>query len=123
MAPRLRAAVYGPLYLLLFSASISVVLVFTWLGVRYLHRSPINWIGLTSVAVGFLFYATRQTLPADIGGSVERIAFVRWLLRQRRRLISLLKFEEERLVPKGARSSVHQTPPSPPEVTPDVFQD
>ena len=114
--PRLRARVYGPLYLLLYSASIGVVLIATWLGVVYLHRSPINWIGLCGVAVGFLFYATRQTLPADIAGSIEKVRFARKIVRLRRRVISLLKFEEERLVgPRVARPSARQNADSAPE--------
>ncbi|MEP6967272.1 MAG: hypothetical protein ABI906_04265 [Pseudomonadota bacterium] len=104
--PRLRSTVYGPLYLLLFSASIGTVLMATWLGVAYLHRSPINWIGLCGVAVAFLFYATRQTLPADIAGSVERFRFARQIVRLRRRVVSLLRFEEERLLgPRASKSA------------------
>src|SRR5690606_23227132 len=56
MEPRLRSAVYGPLYLVLFATSIGVVAFATWLGVTVAHRSPINWIGITGVAMGFLFY-------------------------------------------------------------------
>ena len=40
------------------------VVAATWLGVSYAHRSPINWIGITACVLGFLFYATRETLPA-----------------------------------------------------------
>jgi len=74
------------------------VLLATWLGVTYAHRSPINWIGISACALGFLFYATRQILPADIGGSLEKVRFARRIVRLRRRVIALLKFEEERLV-------------------------
>ena len=50
-------------------------------GVAYAHRSPINWIGIAAcVAGGFLFYATRQTLPADILGSIEHLPWVRRVL-------------------------------------------
>ncbi len=97
--PRLRAAVYGPLYVLLFGISIAVVGLATWLGVTFAHRSPINWIGLSTVALGFLFYATRQTMPADISGSLEKSRIVRRLLVYWRRAVQALKFEEDRLLP------------------------
>src|SRR5580693_84677 len=70
---KLRARVYAPLYFCIFGASIGVVLLATWFGVAFAHRSPINWIGITACVVGFLFYATRETLPADILGSVEHL--------------------------------------------------
>ncbi|HZZ34384.1 MAG TPA: CHASE2 domain-containing protein [Caulobacteraceae bacterium] len=109
--PRLRAAVYGPLYLALFAVSIGVVVVATWFGVTYAHRSPINWIGLTSVALGFLFYATRQTLPADISGSIEKIRLVRQIMAAWRRWRMALRFEEDRLVPPK-RPTPPNTPPA-----------
>ena len=65
---KLRAHVYGPLYAGLLLTSVAVIALATWVGVAFLHRSPINWIGLGFCAIGFLFYATRQTLPADICG-------------------------------------------------------
>ena len=65
---KLRAHVYGPLYAGLLLTSVGVIALATWAGVALLHRSPINWIGLGFCAIGFLFYATRQTLPADIFG-------------------------------------------------------
>src|SRR5439155_6886984 len=123
--PRLRAAVYGPLYLALFSVSIGVVVVATWFGVTYAHRSPINWIGLTSVALGFLFYATRQTLPADISGSIEKIRLVRLGLAAYRRWKLALRFEEDRLVapkrpaPAPATPSPTPTTDSNPDSNPD----
>jgi len=98
MEPRLRTAVYGPLYLLLFGASIGVVAAATWLGVSYAHRSPINWIGIGACALGFLFYATRRTLPADIVGSVEHLPWVRRMLAAGDRFGRFLKFEEDRLI-------------------------
>ncbi|MGZ6014140.1 MAG: CHASE2 domain-containing protein [Phenylobacterium sp.] len=107
MEPRLRAAVYGPLYLALFALSIGVVAAATWLGVAYMHRSPINWIGLCSVALGFLFYATRQTLPADIFGSIGHIRLVRRAQAVWRLWRSAVHFEEERLVAPKPR------PPAP----------
>ncbi|MFC3080177.1 hypothetical protein ACFODL_18915 [Phenylobacterium terrae] len=99
MEPRLRSAVYGPLYIALFATSIGVVAFATWLGVTVLHRSPINWIGICGVAMGFLFYATRQTLPADLTGSLERVRIVRRLLAWCRLCLNSLKFEEDRLLP------------------------
>lgn len=115
--PRLRSAVYGPLYLLMFATSLGVIGVATWLGVAYAHRSPINWIGLLSVAFGFLFYATRQTLPADISGSIERIPVIRRLLIWCRRCARALKFEEDRLVrprrpPAAPAPTSDETPPT-----------
>jgi len=114
MEPKLRATVYGPLYLALFGVSIAVVLVATWLGVVYMHRSPINWIGLTSVALGFLAYATRQTLPADIAGSIENIGLVRRLMALGRLWRAALRFEEERLVaPRRAAPAASTASPTP----------
>jgi hypothetical protein len=97
---RLRAAVYGPLYLLLLLASLGVVGFATWVGVAYAHRSPINWIGLSSVVLGFLFFATRETLPADLRGSLERFHPVRRCLAWRRYCAAALKFDEDRLLPR-----------------------
>jgi hypothetical protein len=110
MEPKLRATIYGPLYLLMFSASLGVVGAATWLGVSYAHRSPINWIGISACALGFLFYATRQTLPADIIGSVEHLPTVRRLIVWFRAARRALKFEEDRLL--GPRP---QSPPAGPE--------
>jgi hypothetical protein len=98
MEPRLRTRVYAPLYLLLFGASIGAVVVATWLGVSYAHRAPINWIGIAACALAFLFYATRQTLPADIIGSVEHLPWARKLLAAGGRFRRFLKFEEDRLI-------------------------
>lgn len=115
MEPRLRSAVYGPLYIVLFTASIGIVTFATWLGVTVANRSPINWIGITGVAMGFLFYATRQTLPADICGSLERSALARRLLAWGRLCAESLKFEEDRLLP--ARPPQPAAPTSTPETT------
>lgn len=98
MEPRLRAAIYGPLYLGLFALSIGMVAVATWFGVAFANRSPINWIGLTTCALGFLFYATRQTLPADICASLEKWPLLRRFLAAHRMCSSALKFEEDRLL-------------------------
>lgn len=111
--PRLRSAVYGPLYLLMFTTSLGVIGFATWLGVAYAHRSPINWIGLSSVALGFLFYATRQTLPADISGSIERIPVVRRILAYCRLCARALKFEEDRLAPPRPTVPSPAAPPPP----------
>jgi len=108
--PRLRAVVYGPLYLVMFTASIGVVLLATWLGVVYAHRSPINWIGISVCAVGFLFYATRQTLPTDIIGSIEHLPAVRRLIAIGRLCRRAVKFEEDRLVALASPRPV--APPS-----------
>jgi hypothetical protein len=108
MEPRLRAAIYGPLYLLLFGLSIGAVATATWLGVSYAHRSPINWIGLSLCALGFLFYATRETLPADVTGSIEHLPVVRRFLALARLARRSLKFEEDRLLR-----------PRPPQAAPD----
>ncbi len=102
---RLHPKVYAPLYLALFTASFGIVLFATWLGVTYAHRSPINWIGISACALGFLFYATRQILPADIGGSIEHIAFVRHFLAAGRLWRKAMKFEEDRLLRKPPASS------------------
>jgi hypothetical protein len=119
MEPKLRAAVYGPLYLLMFGVSIAVLGFATWVGVAWFHRSPINWIGLLSVAFGFLLFATRQTLPADLLGSIEHL----WLIRRARALLRLwrqaMTFEEERLVRPKPRAAASPPPaPAAPPVTP-----
>jgi hypothetical protein len=80
--------------------SLGAVGVATWVGVTFAHRSPINWIGLSSVALGFLFFATRETLPADLRGSFERFHPVRRFLAWRRYCASALKFDEDRLLPR-----------------------
>lgn len=110
--PRLRAAVYGPLYILLFGISLAVVGAATWFVVTYANRSPINWIGLSSVALGFLFYATRQTLPADICGSLGHWPGVRHFLAARRLCANAMKFEEDRL-PIKPRPRPLPVPPAP----------
>jgi hypothetical protein len=110
---RLRPMVYGPLYLVLYGASIGVVIFATWLGVTYAHRSPINWIGISACVLGFLFYATRQTLPADIGGSIEHIAFVRRLMAAGRLWRSAMKFEEDRLLRRAPENPQPAAAPSP----------
>jgi CHASE2 domain-containing sensor protein len=114
MEPRLRAAIYGPLYLALFGVSIGLIGVATWFGVAYFNRSPINWIGLTTCALGFLFYATRQTLPADLCGSLERFALIRKTLKAHRLCSSALKFEEDRLLARRrARQAAQEGAESP----------
>ncbi|HEX3920157.1 MAG TPA: hypothetical protein VHW60_22690 [Caulobacteraceae bacterium] len=106
---KLRPVVYAPLYLGIFGTSIGIVAMATWLGVSLLHSAPINWIGIYACVLGFLFYATRETLPEDILGSIEHW---RWVQRLRARLHlfqAFLKFEEDRLIkpkpkPKPAKS-------------------
>jgi CHASE2 domain-containing sensor protein len=108
---RLRARVYGPLYVLMFAVSISVVVVATWIGVTYAHRAPINWIGISACAIGFLFYATRQTLPADLIGSVEHLPAVRRVLAMGRLARRWMKFEEDRLMsPRASRPATPHDP-------------
>jgi hypothetical protein len=99
---KLRARVYAPLYFCIFGASIGVVLLATWFGVAYAHRSPINWIGISVCVVGFLFYATRETLPADILGSIEHLRWVHRAMAALRLFRHHLKFEEDRLVTRRA---------------------
>jgi hypothetical protein len=99
--PRLAARVYAPLYIAMFTLSLAVVGFATRLGVSYAHRSPINWIGISACAIGFLFYATRQTLPADVVGSFEHLPAARRALVWARWARRALKFEEDRLL--GAR--------------------
>jgi hypothetical protein len=99
---KLRARVYAPLYLMIFGASLGVVAVATWLGVAVAHRSPINWIGISFCVLGFLFYATRETLPADILGSIEHLRWVQRAMAALRLFRQHLKFEEDRLVTRRA---------------------
>ena len=114
METKLRTMVYGPLYLVIFGTSIGIVALATWLGVSLLHRAPINWIGIYACVLGFLFYATRQTLPADILGSIEHLALgaaPAMSGRLHRRFRQTLKFEEDRLIkPRTARSSGRRRP-------------
>jgi hypothetical protein len=113
---RLRPRVYAPLYVALFGVSIGVVFLATWLVVTYAHRSPINWIGISACVLGFLFYATRQTLPADILGSIEHIGLVRRLLAGARFCRSAMKFEEDRLIRRAPPKS--KPAPAAPTATP-----
>ncbi len=118
MEPKLRAVVYGPLYIAIFGVSIGVVFLATWLGVSYAHRAPINWIGISFCVLGFLFYATRETLPADILGSIEHLRWVRRAMAAFRLFRQHLKFEEDRLVTRRVSRSEPQpekaeTPPVP----------
>jgi hypothetical protein len=100
-----------------------VVIFATWFGVVYNHRSPVNWIGMSTVTLAFLFYATRNTLPADVLGSIGHLTWVRRLMRVSRRWRSALKFEEERLVkPRPAPSAPKETvrsAPSPASAQPE----
>lgn len=118
MEPKLRAIIYGPLYIALFATSILVVAGATWFGVVFAHRSPINWIGLTTCALGFLFYATRQTLPADLCGSLEKAPVFARFLAAHRLCSTALKFEEDRLLAKkraqhAAAVAANDDPPDP----------
>jgi hypothetical protein len=112
---KLRAQVYGPLYAGLLFTSIGVIGLATWFGVFWLHRSPINWIGIGFCALGFLLFATRRTLPADISGSIEHFPLVRRIMGASQQLSSALKFEEDRLIkpkaggPAAGASSVLQS--------------
>jgi hypothetical protein len=108
MEPRLRATAYGPLYVLIFSSSLLVVFAVTWIGATVANRSPINWLGISGVAIGFLFYATRQTLPEDICGSLEKLPLIRRVLAYGRLCRRAMKFEEDRLM--GPR---RRPPPAP----------
>jgi hypothetical protein len=106
---KLRARVYGPLYFAIYAASIGVVLLFTWCGVVFAHTAPINWIGITAVVLGFLFYATRETLPADVLGSIEHLRWVQRAMAALRLFRQHLKFEEDRLV---TRRAPREAPPA-----------
>ena len=99
LPPRLRSRVYGPLYLSLFVACVGVIALATVMGVEFGRRAPINWIGIGFVSLGFLCYAVRETLPADICGSLEELPLARKLLRLLGQCKGYLKFEEERLLP------------------------
>jgi CHASE2 domain-containing sensor protein len=114
---RLHPKVYAPLYIALFTTSIGVVILATWLGVTFAHRSPINWIGISACALGFLFYATRQTLPADIIGSIEHLPLARRLIAAGNLWRAAMKFEEDRLfhrpiAPSGPPPALKQAPTS-----------
>jgi hypothetical protein len=106
MEPRLRPSVYAPLYLAIFGVSIGLVFLATWFGVSYAHRSPINWIGISACVLGFLFYATRETLPADVLSSIEHLSWVKHTMAALRLFRQHLKFEEDRLVARRASPPV-----------------
>jgi hypothetical protein len=101
---RLGAHIYGTLYVVLFGVSLGLVLLATWVGVTFAHRSPINWIGISACVLGFLAFATRETLPADVIGSIEHIGFVRRLIAAGRLLRRAMKFEEDRLLRRAPAS-------------------
>lgn len=109
MPPRLRVQIYLPLYLCLFMACVGVIAVATQLGVHWGRRAPINWIGIGFVSVGFLCYAVRETLPADICGSLEELPIARKILRLLGQCNSYLKFEEERLLPPRPKPAPQET--------------
>jgi hypothetical protein len=111
--PKLHWLVYVPLYLLIFGSSVTIVFVATWFGVSYAHRAPINWIGISACVLGFLFYATRQTLPADVLGSIEHLRWVQRCMAALRLFRRHLKFEEDRLL-------THRAPPPPANHAPDA---
>jgi len=116
MQPKLRGVVYGPLYMAIFGVSIAVVALATWFGVSLLHRAPINWIGIYACVLGFLFYATRQTLPADILGSIEHLPLVQRAMAAHRTFRQTLKFEEDRLFKPRAQAAA-AVPADPPAAT------
>jgi hypothetical protein len=107
--PRLRSHIYGPLYLGLFLACLGVIFAATTLGVAWGHRQPINWIGIGFVAIGFLCYAVRETLPGDICGSLDDFPLARRVLHLCGQCNEYLKFEEERLL--------HPRPQPPPALS------
>ena len=120
MQDRLHPMVYGPLYLLTFGASIGLVFLATWFGVSVAHRAPINWIGISVCVLGFLFYATRETLPADILGSIEHLSWVKHTMAALRLFRQHLKFEEDRLIAHRAPRPV--SPPGTPEAAPPAAE-
>ena len=85
----------------------------TVLGVEFGKRAPINWIGIGFVSLGFLCYAVRETLPADICGSLEEQPLARKLLRLMGQCNQFLKFEEERLLPAACPSPRPNPLPTP----------
>lgn len=105
---RLRFRFYAPLYLTLFAVSAGAVLLITWLGVAFSNASPINWIGLTTVVVGFLLFATHDAITDDIRGSLERFPIPRKIMKGLRAFFDFLKFEDTRLlkpVPTARRAA------------------
>jgi hypothetical protein len=119
MPPRLRSQVYGPLYLSLFIACVAVIAFATVLGVQFGRRAPINWIGIGFVSLGFLCYAVRETLPADICGSLEEHPLARKFLRWLGQCNQFLKFEEERLLPPKPVKAAEPVAAEPSEPTPE----
>ena len=105
---RLRFRFYAPLYLTLFAVSAGAVLLITWLGVAFSNASPINWIGLTTVVVGFLLFATHDAITDDIRGSLERFPIPRTIMKGLRAFFDFLKFVDPRLltpVPTARRAA------------------
>lgn len=110
--PGLRFRHYAPCYAGLFLGSVGLMAMVTWMGVELQHGTPINWIGVGAVVIGFLISATFETLPSDVAGSLKRFRFTRRAAPVMEHAFNLFDLKEERLFRPGS------SPPSAPPATP-----
>lgn len=115
--PGLRFRHYAPCYAVLFIGSIGLVVMVTWMGVELQHGTPINWIGVGFVVIGFLISATFETLPSDVAGSLRRFHLTRRLAPVMEHTFNLFDLKDERLLKPLAAAD--PAPPPAPAVTPE----
>lgn len=115
--PGLRFRHYGPCYAVLFLGSIGLVAMVTWMGVELQHGTPINWIGVGFVVIGFLISATFETLPSDVAGSLRRFHLTRRLAPVMEHAFNLFDLKEERLL--NRLSTPNPAPQPAPVITPE----
>src|ERR1044072_7249437 len=96
--PGLRFRHYAPCYAVLFLGSIGLVGLVTWIGVELQHGTPINWIGVGAVVIGFLISDTFETLPSDVAGSLKRFHLARRLAPVMESTFNLFDLKDERLL-------------------------
>lgn len=123
--PGLRFRHYAPCYAVLFLGSIGLMAMVTWMGVELQHGTPINWIGVGAVVIGFLISATFETLPSDVAGSLKRFHLTRRLAPVLEKSFNLFDLKEERLLrPASASPSVdNQTTAPPPAAAPLIAEE
>jgi hypothetical protein len=109
--PGLRFRHYAPCYVLLFVGSIGLVVMVTVMGVELQHGTPINWIGVGFVVIGFLISATFETLPSDVAGSLRRFHLTRRLAPVMQDACNLFDLKEERLLKPASARTVKPPPP------------
>lgn len=124
--PGLRFRHYAPCYAVLFLGSIGLVILVTWMGVELQHGTPINWIGVGFVVIGFLISATFETLPSDVAGSMKRFHLTRRLAPVMESAFNLFDLKDERLltpVPATASTTAPVTADAASSVIPPSVQE